>query len=161
MNARLLDPRHATRSCLAWFTILAISAVTLLFAASPAAAQDYVRNSSISYDLRDGFGRPHPTCRGFAFIGQTVSNTIEAYSTVRCSGNGIMPAASVTTFIKREPQTLNYVAQKLDNCVDCRYVVASVNTPGAAPGSRFCVQGSGHFFAAIQGNGSGTTCIVT
>lgn len=161
MNARPHGRKRATRSSLGLLVVLTTSAATLLLGAPQAAAQDYVRNSSVSYQLRDGFGHPHPTCRGFAFIGQTVNNTIEAYSTVRCSGKGFLPAASTTTFIKREPRTLNYIAQRLERCVDCQYVVASVSTPRATPGSRYCVQGSGHFFAPLQGNGSGSTCIFT
>jgi hypothetical protein len=161
MTVRLAGLKRSATSTVSMLIVLTISTATLVFGASHASAQDYVRNSSVSYDLRDAFGHPHPRCRGFAFIGQTVSNTIEAYSTVRCTGNGILATASTTTSIKHEPGTLTHIAQRLDKCVDCGFVVASVSTRGAGPGTRFCVQGSGHFFTPIQGNGTGTTCIVT
>ena len=140
---------------------VAIAAGMLPMLASPASAQEYAKVARVSYPMKDGFGRSHPTCRGHAFIGQTYGNSVEAYSTLTCDEPGVLAMAATETRIGHESTVLESIASHVERCTECGYVIASVSTPGGPSGTRFCVLGFGNFASPVTGTGSGTACITT
>jgi hypothetical protein len=126
------------------------AAATVLSA--PAEAAEYARENSVAIHLVRN-GAEHPFCTGRAWIGQTTTNSIEAYTSV--SGGTRVSFARADVHINRDSPLPEVSGTQ--GCDDCDGVTAAVSTPGAS-GGRFCVVAladTGLQFA----EGGGTACI--
>lgn len=128
--------------------VLAVAAVGVLIAVGVAAADDgYVRERSETYALHDIEGNPHPSCRGETWIGQTTSNTIEAYSLVRCPAD-VRPAFS-RAYVAIHSGSPLPAASRDETCLDCSTITASTSTSGGPPGTTWCALGHDNIGAEL------------
>jgi hypothetical protein len=139
--------------------ILPTSMTTPTAAAEP----EYVQQKRATYvpDDVDNGGKPNSDCIGEVFIGQTTTNSIHAYSTLECKHPYAI--TSTETWIAPGPDTLDRLAEKTEVCNkgDCTYVIATVNLPGGAPGSEYCVGGHGTFGWPGRASVGGTEACIT
>jgi hypothetical protein len=140
--------RHVT-SILAGVLSLGVVATVL---STPAQASEYARENSVAIHIVKN-GAEHPYCTGQAWIGQTTTNSIEAYTSISCTARVSFARADV--HIDRGSPLPEVSGTQ--GCDDCNGVTAAVSTTGMS-GVQFCVVAladTGLQFA----EGGGTTCI--
>lgn len=171
-----MNHRHATsgtrRSGLPLLLVSAfVVALAAMVAPTPLSAPDavaepgeYVRQNSATYVPVNGEagGKPSDDCVGKVVIGQTTTNSIQAYSELTC-GNPYA-ISGTETWIAPPNNGLERLAEHKSVCNtgDCRYVTAAVSMPGGPSGTTYC----GHAFGTNSWpgrvfHGGTSTCITT
>lgn len=136
--------------------LLGMGAAAAITGSAAFADDEYVQQQSSSFDLLDREKNRDPMCRGFVFIGQTASNTIEATGSVTCKP-GVKPSI-VRSYVGIHTGGPAPIVRESKSCIECGASFSAVSLTNAQPGTRYCALASGNDgINAVEG--FGTVCI--